>query len=370
MKYISTASVTNIKRYAYPKIKYLLESDDNVDDTVEESELSNSDKYGDEVILNPDNIDDGILRSFKNLTNPGGYLTSIYGVDIINSCDESNLSENPRNGSWLTGWELAKIIYDLCFHGKQTAKNTRFMGFFLGISDNATKSIVYNLWCKLTSFNIEQNYMFYDCSLSHGIKNKSLPYMDNVNSIHEIQTLELSSDKSNISRYINNNIRLHTNCVLFSIINQNSFDLRDILISIADLNKTDGVLLISVPNEKNKGKKDTNLISTLYTLGTLFKTISLYVFPWNVNQIWVCCSQINNITNINTKLACLIESPGYRLDMLTSKYPKTIGAIKELISKFVEDYNDTSEKLNCESFKIAEDEVIETEWVSMNISDI
>jgi hypothetical protein len=56
--------------------------------------------------------------------------------------------------------------------------------------------------------------------------------------------------------------------------------------------------------------------------------------------------------------------------MLSDKYPKTIKTINEFVKKFIIDYEDTCNKFSDDRFKITKNEVIEAEWVSLNISDV
>jgi len=320
-----------------PKSKYLIKEDN----PVKKNLLSKIDLSSEINIL-----DNGILESrMKNLVSPGdGYLCDVYNIEC-------------ENVDWLTGWEISKIMHRKIIDESDEG-GFKIYGYFGNTGSDFITGYTYYILSMKNKDNLKYQYFIYDkkiINLHDKLKNNA-EYLNHIN-INYIDTIEydnLDYNSSSICRYVHNYIKKHALYLNFAIISNNNTDITNAMHSLLNINKDFGTLLVSIPwlivnemnDKKNMHSVDDSVYMYIYTLSCIFEKIKTLWFLWD-NKIWLLCDNRREEFT-KKKWINMINSSGYSLKKIQTKYSKEYNNAEKTILVLHENIITTKDKIICD----------------------
>ena len=300
--------------------------------------------------------DTSIQAQMYNLISPGnGYLSDIYKVE----CENIN---------WLTGWEIAKIIFDKNYTDEC---NLTLYGYFSNINKDFASGYLYYI-LSLNKNNLKHKYYIYSeesiCDIKDVISNHKCLHINNME-IDYIDTIDYEETKygsSNACRYIYNYLRRYVLYLNFAVIDNENTNINNAMHTILNINKDFGVLFISIPwflktdseiddaSEMSEDRLSDSVIIYVYLLSCIFSEIQLLWFPWD-NKVWILCSKKKN--SFTKKIW---------IDILNSNYYSMGTIVKEELEKeLILFYKEIMTKKNELNDNANEENIIQ-KWIETN----
>ena len=200
----------------------------------------------------------------------------------------------PKTKSWITGWEISKLIFNnIC-----SDDNININGLFANTSsDFISGFLYYQLTSQFKNPSLDNiskfscKYYTYNCNFPYENKLIAKTYKkeNNIIDIPIININNLKFTSSNICRYINNFIRSKSLYLNFSILQPNNRPdesenikykrnlIKTILPAFINLHDNHGMLLSCFIWNNNHFN---DIVLFIYILNCIFKNIHLIWMPW------------------------------------------------------------------------------------------